>query len=288
MLYNEWNIFFCTFLSEFIANISGKRNEEKISFIKEVLELSESDRMASFQPTLRSRFSPDEISRLFFNQEKELRDWILIKKNQFYCVYCCCFSRSEDEISTCGVDFTQKGARLLQKWTRHENTGTHALAKDIYRSLLTDPSHENPLRESVECIIKSILFLATHGTKTHYLLKSCIWKLVRTFRINFSGLGYHGNPKQNLSCFSLDKDKNYFKCQNEGNFLGLLKLLSGENENLRSHLIKCKQHENRNNIHGPRGRPSFLTHEFISQVLQETRSIIISTICRNQDINCNL
>lgn len=119
--------------------------------------------MASFNPKKRPRVSPDEIPQVFLNPEKELRKWILVEGNRIYCVYCLCFSRSEDEISTCGIDFTQKGARLSQKLSRHEISGTHALAKDIYENLSTDPSHDNPLRESVKCIIKSILFLATHG-----------------------------------------------------------------------------------------------------------------------------
>lgn len=151
------------YFSEFVQNIGTKGNYEKVDFIRKVLLFSDQEQCASFEPESKPKFNKKQTDKLFFNKDDKPREWIFVEKNIFYCVYCKCFAegRSEDEISTIGINFNASHSRLSQKLLRHEESGTHALAQKVYQNMLTNRNH--PIRESVKCIIKSILFLATHG-----------------------------------------------------------------------------------------------------------------------------
>lgn len=66
--------------------------------------------------------------------------------------------------------------------------------------------------------------------------------------------------------------ENYFKLENEGIFIGLLKLLCDENEMLREHLLKSqKQGQNYGHI-------TFLSNYFINKVLLVTRRLLVQKL----------
>lgn len=97
------------------------------------------------------------------------------------------------------------------------------------------------------------------------------------------GNGFHGDGPTSLSSSSSscnnwqlesvnedNNSKNYFKSQHrEGKFIGLIKLLSTENDNLHHHLINCKT--------GQR-KTTFLSHIFIGKVLEITSQYLIKLI----------
>lgn len=125
------------------------------------MELSDTDRWASFDPARKGARTSD-VQNLFSDKADGVREWIIVENSVFFCIYCLCFSRSEDKLSTDGIDFKQQSVRLAQSLTRHAASGTHALAKEVYENALI--GRGNPVRESVKCITKCILFLATHST----------------------------------------------------------------------------------------------------------------------------
>lgn len=71
-----------------------------------------------------------------------------------------------------------------------------------------------------------------------------------------------------------EREQNYYKSHNEGNFLGLLKLLSTENSDLMNYLSKCKEGM----------KITLLGNKFTSKVLDVTRSHIVRKIV-NQIVN---
>lgn len=95
------------------------------------------------------------------------------------------------------------------------------------------------------------------------------------------GNSFRGNESESLSCFDLNSNKNYYKSDNEGNFLGLVKLMSTESSDLRKHLELCKQYEDTvQKSRGRGGKVTFLSNSFVNVVLDKIGSRLKSAISR--------
>lgn len=91
----------------------------------------------------------------------------------------------------------------------------------------------------------------------------------------------HGNNDvaRNLN---FDVENNYFRTrQGEGNFIGLVKLLAGENKDLAEHLRQCENYAKT----GARNQLTFFSSHFINSVLRIVREHLVRTIVN--DINKN-
>lgn len=110
------------------------------------------------------------------------------------------------------------------------------------------------------------------------------------------GLAFRGNCNENFNEISFDSEKSYYRSNNEGNFLGLVKLLAAENSDLTEHIRKCKESRKTSER-----QPTYLSHNFVNKALLIIRknlvSIIVEEIKRNggsfgllmdasQDITC--
>lgn len=98
-----------------------------------------------------------------------------------------CFSVwRKDQLSTTGVDYNELNTRLGEKISRHEAAKFHTHAVEKYISLSSQDSDieqldgatekevstRNYAKESVECIIKIIIYIATHGKSDNFI--SCL------------------------------------------------------------------------------------------------------------------
>lgn len=118
------------------------------------------------------------------------RRWLYIEGEMIYCSYCVCFGDSKVYGSVCERDpFTSSGtnwktpetnsrSRLSQLVCRHEEKAYHKCISKYVELLcrtskstnlaaapsFTSSQYDPSLRKAVECIIKSILHLATHCT----------------------------------------------------------------------------------------------------------------------------
>lgn len=89
------------------------------------------------------------------------------------------------------------------------------------------------------------------------------------------GLAFRGNCTENISSIDIDSNKNYYRSNSEGNFLGLVKLLAGENSDLAEHIRKCKENRTTNQ----RGnQPTYLSHNFVNKALFVIRKLLVSKI----------
>lgn len=127
-----------------------------------------------FIPKHKSKLSIDTLfySKIGEREQRIRREWILVKDNTFYCVYCICFSTwRKDALSTNGIDYNKGNCRLSEKLTRHEALNIHSQSKRCYLNLtcqdtidirnhLDDTSY---MRGAVRCIFKIIIFISTHG-----------------------------------------------------------------------------------------------------------------------------
>lgn len=74
---------------------------------------------------------------------------------------------------------------------------------------------------------------------------------------------------------NFDSEKNYFRNDpNEGNFLGMVKLLAGENKNLAQHLKTLQEHENA----GHRNQITLLSNNFVNNSLFIIRNFLVHSI----------
>lgn len=100
------------------------------------------------------------------------------------------------------------------------------------------------------------------------------------FTFSSIGLAFRGHERENLECFDAEGGKNYFQSNHEGNFLGLVKLLSTENIELRRHLIRCAELQKNDSRGSRRGANTitYLSPKFVDSVLNTTKDVIIEDI----------
>lgn len=91
----------------------------------------------------------------------------------------------------------------------------------------------------------------------------------------FSGLSFHSHRNEGVKNIDLDPNQNYFRTEaNEGNFIGMVKFMAGENPVLANHLKNCQY----NALNGLRNQPTFLSNSFITSTLFATRKYLVRTI----------
>lgn len=99
--------------------------------------------------------------------------------------------------------------------------------------------------------------------------------------ISFIGLPYRGS-KEALSDLGIDENTCCVN-QNEGVFLGLVKLLNSENEELKDHLIYSQNYSYNGQRVGRGDHLTFLSPNFVGCVLEILKqTIVTSVVC---DIN---
>lgn len=91
----------------------------------------------------------------------------------------------------------------------------------------------------------------------------------------FTGLSFHSHRNEGVKNINLDANQNYFRSEaNEGNFIGIVKLMAGENPYLAKHLKNCQY----NALNGVRNEPTFLSNSFITSTLFAIRKHLVRTI----------
>lgn len=133
--------------------------------MKDIAEKSRNDSLpAEFQR--KSRFSQKNVEKIFFetdeNGNKIKRNWIYIKDNIFFCSVCLCFgTNNSDILSSSGYDYNQPRSQTFQILRKHEVSSDH---KKLMRIHLDRESEETSMnRKIVEAILKSLIYLTTHG-----------------------------------------------------------------------------------------------------------------------------
>lgn len=87
---------------------------------------------------------------------------------------------------------------------------------------------------------------------------------------------------ENTANINFDAATNYFRSEsNEGNFIGLVKLMAGESVALAEHIEKCVEFSSS----GRRNPLTFLSKDFINRVLSAAKTYLVKTIV--SEINSN-
>lgn len=119
----------------------------------------------------------DHCKNIFYDGKNEIREWIYVARNIFYCLFCLYFgadSDKTDELSTTGIDYDKTNTRLCQKLKRHEESKGHLYnekcflkmcAKRQPKSITIKTDYSNEFRNAIRCFTKVIIYIATHGTK---------------------------------------------------------------------------------------------------------------------------
>lgn len=142
-----------------IEQIRNNTNECKVEFISNVI--SQSEIPPGFGPRANKIFY--EIN----NGEKQKREWIVLLNNKFYCVYCVCFSALDKNRLIKGIEFA-KSCRITDILKCHGEELHHKAAKNVYSNIVANNEqleglHQSEKRKAIECVIKIIIFIATHG-----------------------------------------------------------------------------------------------------------------------------
>lgn len=88
-------------------------------------------------------------------------------------------------------------------------------------------------------------------------------------------MAFRGDGPDNFRSINFDLEKNYFRsAPNEGNFIGLVKLLAGENADLALHIKKCQEYEKA----GQRNQLTFLSNSFVSKTLLVISNFLVKSI----------
>lgn len=88
------------------------------------------------------------------------------------------------------------------------------------------------------------------------------------------GLAFRGNGRENVINIDLNAENSYFRSENEGNFIGMVKLLAGENADLAAHIKKCQE----KSANGRTCHLTYLSSRFINQALFVIRKHLVNEI----------
>lgn len=87
---------------------------------------------------------------------------------------------------------------------------------------------------------------------------------------------------ESIKHIQFDAEKNYFRSDaNEGNFIGLVKLVAGKCEELAAHIRICEEYANT----GRKNRITFLSKTFVNNALGVIRKCLVKNI--SDEINRN-
>lgn len=150
-----------------VVTIGNQSDEIKLNFIENVIAQTE----------IPSNFAPDwktnKTRKIFFrikDKQEHKREWLLFENNKFYCAYCLCFALRPNQLVN-GIEYVQ-GARITDNLNKHDKAPFHNHAIGIYSKLIADSDAQqetpqsvsaNAKRSVLRCIIKIIIFIATHG-----------------------------------------------------------------------------------------------------------------------------
>lgn len=147
--------------------VGSKSVAEKVTFIDSEIDFF------SNEPLPESTNRSVKFEKIFFDDStRSRRDWLVLKDEKLLCVYCICFSENNlDELSSSGLSIINKDSRASQKVRRHEQKHSHRIAENLYsveKAKSTNFSVTYNLktgenREIVGCIIKTIMYIVTHG-----------------------------------------------------------------------------------------------------------------------------
>lgn len=163
-----------SYFSANIRIIHLKCDVDKSAFVGDFLSTRQSSIDRNFRRKLRTK--EENIDKIFFlstENGKICRDWLYVDDNVFYCIFCRCFAaHRSDKLSTEGVNYNLTNHCLVAQIGRHEKLNIHAHAVRVYGILsgqdLASPKRPNPTREAVQCIVKCVIYLATHGERVMY------------------------------------------------------------------------------------------------------------------------
>lgn len=141
-------------------DIKDESDENKIVFIRNII--SQKGIPANFVP-LQNSYQ----NKIFLRENGEQREWILFENNNFFCVYCVCFSLYEQHRLITGINY-EKNCRISEFLKRHETEKHHIYAKNVYADKALTCETERQKNRSdkwivLSSIVKIIIFQATHG-----------------------------------------------------------------------------------------------------------------------------
>lgn len=91
----------------------------------------------------------------------------------------------------------------------------------------------------------------------------------------FTGLAFRSTANEGVASIDIEPGNNYFRSEaNEGNFIGLIKLMAGENLALAKHIKNCQDYAKT----GRRNPLTFLSKNFINSALLSVREYLVKTI----------
>lgn len=106
--------------------------------------------------------------------------------------------------------------------------------------------------------------------------------MMNSFVFKFTGLAFRSNRNEDVQSINFEPGKNYYRSKaNEGNFIGLVKLMADENETLAQHIENCQQLAKS----GQRSPITFLSKYSINSALFAIREYLVMTIV--DEINRN-
>lgn len=101
---------------------------------------------------------------------------------------------------------------------------------------------------------------------------------------DFTGLAFHGHRNEDIRSIDLDSKQNFYRSEsNEGNFIGLLKLMAGENEVLSKHLKNCQENAKAGRLGD--NEPTFISKSFVNSALFTIQKYLVKTIVDEIDRN---
>lgn len=93
----------------------------------------------------------------------------------------------------------------------------------------------------------------------------------------FPGLGFRGSTTESARSIDFESHKNYFRSEaNEGNFIGLLKLMAGENTELAEYIKTCDEYSKTKR----RNPLPFLSKNFVNNALCVIRKFLVEKIAK--------
>lgn len=139
--------------------IRNNTNEAKNEIITSVIKQTEIP--ADFKPIARSN-----VEKIFYeiqDDERHKREWVFYFNNKFYCIYCLCLSPLHENRLVKGIEYS-KNCRIVEKLTNHGKELNHNTAKNDYLRSIGLYEGGDSRRNALKCIIKIIIYTATHGS----------------------------------------------------------------------------------------------------------------------------
>lgn len=148
---------------DYYGNIRQESDECKVNFI--TISLAQTSIPSNYKPIPYSH--PEKIFYHTLDGKQIRREWLAFHDNKFFCVYCLCFSASDDNNPLIkGVEYV-KNCKITEKLNYHQTTTHHKLAKETHLNLISNGSqegiHRSESKEVIKTIVKIIIFIATHG-----------------------------------------------------------------------------------------------------------------------------